>query len=444
MLKVDQKIKKFLEYIKNNGDIEKLGTNSDNKTEAIHRWFSFLPGFSHVFVKTTIEYFKPDKIDEHYNVFDPFIGSATTAVVGGQLKVNVIGNESNPFLYKIGMAKIHRIKNPESLEEIKKYVMHKVRSKWKKQDISEEDHLLSKCYTKNNLKKLVAFRNIYFSNSIVDKFKPYIFVAISSLLSKSSNVGISIPYVSWNHTHIPEEPLQLFQKFFDNIKEDLKLVKKSKDKSKIKIYLHDTRIKNDKLKNNSIDLVFTSPPYLNNFDYGEALKVYTYFWSIAKDWHEITEKIRKKSLTSATTHYKEKDYIFKTPPQMLGNEINSSVPKVASEIAEKVALIQKAKSKKNREKSFDILTALYFKDMFKALKEIYRVLKKNSLCFMVIGDSAPYGIYVPTDELLGKMGLEMGFSKYLLQTLRPRGYKWLNLTYRHKVQLRESLLILKK
>ena len=55
MLKIDKKIIDFFKYLKTNGNIEKLGTNFDNKNEAVHRWFSFLPGFSHVFVKTTIE-----------------------------------------------------------------------------------------------------------------------------------------------------------------------------------------------------------------------------------------------------------------------------------------------------------------------------------------------------------------------------------------------------
>jgi len=75
---------------------------------------------------------------------------------------------------------------------------------------------------------------------------------------------------------------------------------------------------------------------------------------------------------------------------------------------------------------------------------MHRVLKNNSLCFITIGDSAPYGVYVPTDEILGRLAVEIGFSKYSLGTLRTRGKKWLNLTHRHKVTLRESLLVLRK
>lgn len=441
--KIDKKVIDFFNYLKNNGNIEKLGTNSNNKTEPIHRWFSFLPGFSHVFIKTTLEYFYPDKDSKDFITLDPFMGSATTAVAGKNFGINVVGNESNQFLYKIGQGKTHVMKNTELLEKVKKEVLDKTNDNWKKQNIYEENKLLIKCYKKANLQKLVALRNIYNSDFVSEKVRPYLFIAISALLPRCSNVGISIPYVSWSHERIPEEPLKLFGKIFDNIKEDLSSIETQGD-TETKIYLHDSRIENSKIKKDSIDLVFTSPPYLNNFDYGEALKVYSYFWGFTKNWHEITEKVRNKSLTSATTHYKELEYNSLLPKEILGKKFISDAPRTANIIAEKIKLIIKAKSKKNRKKSFDILTALYFKDMHNVLSEMHRVLKDDSLCFITIGDSAPYGVYVPTDEILGKLAVEIGFSKYSLETLRTRGRKWLNLTHRHKVTLRESLLVLRK
>mgnify|MGYP001564953574 CR=1 FL=1 len=109
MSKIDKKVIDFFKYLKNNRNIEKLGTNSDNKTEPIHRWFSFLPGFSHVFVKTTLEYFYPDKDSKDFISLDPFMGSATTAIAGESFGINIVGNESNQFLYKIGRVKLAQI-----------------------------------------------------------------------------------------------------------------------------------------------------------------------------------------------------------------------------------------------------------------------------------------------------------------------------------------------
>ena len=97
---------------------------------------------------------------------------------------------------------------------------------------------------------------------------------------------------------------------------------------------------------------------------------------------------------------------------------------------------------RRRSKTFDLMTLLYFKDMHLVLEEIKRLMGKDALSFFVLGDSAPYGVHVPTDNILGEMSLEMGFSDFTLSPLRKRGLKWTTLTYRHKVILRESLLII--
>lgn len=442
MFEQDLEIQKFLKYLKDNSNMEKLGTNSDNKSETIHRWFSFLPGFSHIFVKTTFEHFKTQ--NNNYCVFDPFMGSGTTAVVGRNVGVKVIGNESHRFLYEISKIKTKKIRCSATFEKIGKSVLVKGRSAWKKTVILSESSLLRKCYSWQSLKKLVALRNTYFSNNIPMEYKPYIFLAISSLLPKCAKVGISVPYVSWSHKRIPKEPFKLFEEMIKKMKDDMTKFKTAENEKDVKIYLHDSRKENRRINSSSVDLVFTSPPYLNNFDYGEALKVYTYFWGITKDWNEITKRIRRKSVTSATTHYRECEFINKNPKEILGDNMKKIVPKTVNKIIKKVNLIHKARKKKHRKKSFDILTALYFRDMFQVLKEVYRVLKDDGMVFMVIGDSAPYGIYVPTDKILGEMAVEFGFSNYVLETLRLRGRKWLNLTHRHQITLRESLLILRK
>ncbi len=438
---VDGQIEAFLKFLKSNGKMEKLGTNYDNKTMSVHRWFSFMPGFSNVFVNTTFEFFNAR--ENNYCVYDPFIGCGTTAVVGKNFGIKVVGNESNRFLYKISKAKTNTLKNPNSLKEVGDYLLKECLSKWRQTKVSSENTLLQRCYSRNNFRKLVSFRDIYFSNNIKLEYKPYIFLAISSLLPKCADVCISIPYLSWRHKRCAEEPFELFEKIIRMMKEDMIEVGNNRFNKNIKIYFQDSRKPNPKVKVNSVDLVFTSPPYLNNFDYGEALKIYTYFWKFTKNWSEITSKIREKSVVSATTYYLERKHKFNSPYDLLGKEMLAKAPKVSKKIAKIVKLIQLEKAKK-RKKSFEILVALYFKDMLKVIQEIYRVLKKDGLSFMVIGDSAPYGVHIPTDRYLGEIALESGFQKFRIMTLRARGHRWTTLKNRHNLKLRESLLILRK
>jgi len=90
------------------------------------------------------------------------------------------------------------------------------------------------------------------------------------------------------------------------------------------------------------------------------------------------------------------------------------------------------------------MVAGYFSDMLQVLKQVYRVMKKGSEFVLVLGDSAPYGVYIPTEEYLGELGLAVGFGGYRIRELRERGGKWGHNPQRHKVMLKESLLTLVK
>lgn len=74
----------------------------------------------------------------------------------------------------------------------------------------------------------------------------------------------------------------------------------------------------------------------------------------------------------------------------------------------------------------------------------YRVLKPGACFVLILGDSAPYGVHVPTEEIIGEIGLGIGFRDYSILELRERGNKWKANPQRHHVPLRESILTLKK
>ena len=91
-----------------------------------------------------------------------------------------------------------------------------------------------------------------------------------------------------------------------------------------------------------------------------------------------------------------------------------------------------------------LLVSGYFNDIYRVIKDVYRVLKPNTKAVFVLGDSAPYGVYIPTDELIGKIALGVGFSNYSIEVLRIRGGKWKQNPQKHSVKLRESIVILEK
>ncbi|MEI8274251.1 MAG: methyltransferase, partial [Paludibacter sp.] len=182
-----------------------------------------------------------------------------------------------------------------------------------------------------------------------------------------------------------------------------------------------------------------SPPYLNNLDYGEVSKVHTHFFEITNNWNDITTKVRKNLVTGSTTHYKEIDFNIESFKETEFAQNNKEVFVNLSNLFVQIHDI--SKTRKGR-KSFDILMMHYFEDMYNVLKEIKRVLSDDSKAYLILGDSAPYGVFVPTTEILGEISKSVGFKKYDIVKIRDRGMKWKTLKNRHSLILSENILIL--
>lgn len=81
-----------------------------------HRWYRFKEGFSAALVQTFVDEYMPP--DRRGRLLDPFLGSGTTAVEGTRLGHDVHGVESNPFmafLAKVKTRDYSRVKNLEAI-----------------------------------------------------------------------------------------------------------------------------------------------------------------------------------------------------------------------------------------------------------------------------------------------------------------------------------------
>jgi hypothetical protein len=89
-------------------------------------------------------------------------------------------------------------------------------------------------------------------------------------------------------------------------------------------------------------------------------------------------------------------------------------------------------------KTYHLMIAAYFLDMAATWQTLRRVCRRpSSVCF-VIGDSAPYGVYVPVMEWNGALALAAGFTSFTFEKTRDRNVKWKN--RKHRVPLCEGRL----
>ena len=203
--------------------------------------------------------------------------------------------------------------------------------------------------------------------------------------------------------------------------------------------LHDAR-QPYPLNEASVDLVITSPPYLNNYDYADRTRLELYFLGWAKTWQDIIRQIREKLITSSTTQVRRSE----SNEEPLSNELRELATSVYKELKTKITQLSYIRHSKNGRKSYDLMVAGYFNDMLQVLKQVYRVLKPKAPFVLVLGDSAPYGVHIPTDIYLGEIAVSLGFQRYTIQTLRKRGEKWRSNSQRHQVPLKEVLIVLNK
>ena len=62
----------------------------------------------------------------------------------------------------------------------------------------------------------------------------------------------------------------------------------------------------------------------------------------------------------------------------------------------------------------------YFDDLYKVMKNVVNSLKKNGRFILVIGDSLIVDVYVPTDLLIAKIGLDLGLNLEKIEKARNR------------------------
>lgn len=415
-----------------------IGSAKDNAKSPIHNWYKFTAGFSHRFVDEIIVLEKL-KRKANSQIFDPFAGCGTTLVSSQKVGIPAVGNEAQEFMYDVIRAKLNWKLDGDKVADYLQFIKDEINKGLEGFDHENKPHILLKSlYTADTLAKLYLIKNAILSiNSW--KYKLFFKLALSQTLHKVSIHPIAVPYISRKKTlSNTDKPFEFFenisrQMFTDTIEHFAK-TKTSK------IHLQDSRNVNLHIESGECNLCITSPPYLNNLDYGEVSKVHTHFFELTDNWNDITNNVRKKLVTGSTTHYCESEFTieeFKKTEFYLTNHV------IAEELIQVAQRIKSSAIQKSGKKSFDILTLLYFQDMYGVLKEIRRVVRRRNNAYLILGDSAPYGIHVPTTEILGKISQNIGFKSFNIHKIRTRGTKWTSLKHRHSLELTENVLVIK-
>jgi DNA modification methylase len=408
------------------------GTFTDNMKLPVHRWYRYSAGFSAEWAEQLIRQHSPS------SVLDPFAGSGTTLLAAGAAGVLAHGYESHPFVARIATAKIHWNQAEGKLFEAAKELLSTA-TRSKPHDMEAIPDLLVKCYTLEVLQQLYSLRDTYLS--CAERFDPEIskllWLALTAILRSCSFVGTA----QWQYV-LPNKrkskssaPFLAFEQKISDMAEDMRILRNTDCRSDAKVFLHDARVVPDHVPVNSVDLVVTSPPYPNNYDYADATRLEMTFWGEIRGWGDLQEAVRQFIIRSCSQHATAEKLLLDT---LLADSSVDSIREDLSSVCHELSEVRQTKGGK---KAYHTMIAAYFCDLSKVFQALRPVCKTGSTVCFVIGDSAPYGIYVPVDDWLGRLAVAAGFKSFSFEKLRDRNVKWEN--RKHKVPLFEGRLWIK-
>jgi site-specific DNA-adenine methylase len=412
---------------------ENTTTFQDNMKLPIHRWYRYTAGFSGAWVGQVIE---EEKKNGRRHVIDPFAGSGTVMVEAMLHGVDSFGIESNPYVYRIAQAKL-MWKDWDDNDLLTKLLDVLQKAKTIEVKRTEYPSLILRCFTEENLNHLEALREACLE--VEDKeLKLLVWFIITSILRSTSYVGTA----QWQYIQPKKskakvlEPFDAYQEKVIQIINDIRATKSSFGKDSISNILKEDARDIKGIPDKWGDLVITSPPYANNYDYADAMRLEMLFWDDIQGWDDLQEKVSVHLIRACTQHVSA---LKNVEEEYLDSE-NLTV--IRDEIKEKYALLEKERLSHGGKKNYHKMIAAYFYDMAKVFISLNRVTTDNCKMCFVIGDSAPYGIYIPVDEWLGKLAISAGFKSYSFEKLRDRNVKWKN--RKHRVPLKEGRLWISK
>lgn len=412
-------------------DTEQSGTFSPNMKLPVHRWFRYSAGFSAEWVKSVI--------DEHNakTTLDPFVGSGTVCIEADKAGIDSYGVESHPFVYRLALGKVSWAANIEDFKQAIADIEEQAR-KSGASPTQEVPDLLAKCYTENTLNELFRLRTAYtqVAKNLPENLRSLVFLAINAILRPSSHVGTA----QWQYV-LPNKrkmtvatPADALTAQAMIMADDMAYMQKKQKKSRAIVLQSDARTL-EGVPDNVIDLVVTSPPYANNYDYADATRLEMTFWQEIDAWGDLHEAVRRFLLCSSSQHA-SKDRL--ELDALLSNSVIDPIREELTAVCHELSVVRNTKGGK---KAYHTMLAAYFSGMGETFNALRRVTTRNSNLCLVIGDSAPYGVHAPVEKWFGQLALASGFHEWSFEKIRDRNVKWKN--RKHTVPLHEGRLWIK-
>lgn len=414
-------------------DFGPLVVSGDNNSLPVHRWFKYKEAYSANLLGEILSLVQVNSNRKRITLLDPYCGVGTSllsAQVSRERVKFAIGIECNPFVAFVARSKLAwPLIDRREFSQLADAVLA---------GPNTVDAMLpalssirtGRCISRHIARRLVSIRDsiLRFSES---PSRDALLLGLSSAIEPLSRVrkdGRALRLVDRTHQHVVSALRQKWREIDEDVKH-MQAMHASVIRTKINE--GDGReLKRMGVRDNSIDIVLTSPPYPNNIDYSEVYKLELWMLGFVKSNVEFLA-LRKRTLRSHPTSdiAADPDAEFQAaiaiPPLRL----------FFDPLVERTKLY--AMTWRNR------LAVGYFSDLWVSLRRQYQALRPGGRSFLVLGNSLHgcdgEAYLIPTDLIVSQLGRVMGFELERILIARNTRRR---LSGNHF--LRESIIVLRK
>jgi len=380
---------------------------SNNKSLPVHRWVPWIAGFSSDFVAGALARY----LDRPGVILDPFAGVGTTLVEAMLHGHNAIGFEINPYaaLASELKANAHQVDGAalqgEALRFQAFYQTILSTNYAPRRSYPKEFKTRSAFYSPEVLHKVLIvwdFIETVQEVQVRDLFR----LAFGSTMVRYSNYSYEPSLgrrTSAGKEEIKDFPVgeAVLAKLGEMV-EDIGWVKRALPADaapNVQVICDSFFRHGDYLAPESVDLIITSPPYLNNYHYIRNTRPQLYWLGFAqrpKDLEDLEQANFGK--------------YWQTVRSGMPVQLDFSLPN--TDIAARLDMLRGVSPDRNvyGGNGWANYAASYFNDCHKFALGMKRVLKPGGTALVVIGNSILQGILIPTDQYLGKIAEHVGLE----------------------------------
>ena len=275
-------------------------TFTPNQRLPVHRWFRYSAGYSGQWVAETLR-----ARGGAPRVLDPFVGCGTTLLGAQECGAPSVGLDAHPFVARVAQAKLCWSTPAGDFAAAAEQVLARARSSSAPDaPVADAAPLLAKLYEGPTLGALRRLAVAVAEHSEDDPVGKLLWLALVCILRPCASGGTA----PWQYV-LPNKkkarvvpPFEAWTRQVARMAEDMAARAASCDPAvEARVHLSDARTC-EGVEDASVDLVLTSPPYPNNYDYADATRLeLTFFGEVAR-WSDLHQALRRRLMVSCSQH----------------------------------------------------------------------------------------------------------------------------------------------